>query len=301
MNINDRLLNPETIKKQKLSNGEEISYRELGKELSKVIIFIHGTLVSSILFDPLSKLSVNFRIIAIDLRGFGKSSNNKEISTLDDFALDLILLLKELKIDKIYLVGISLGGGIAMKLAANYPNIVEKMILIGPLNIKGLQYKIWNKNGDKKIVAKNIEELKNCYQMSSFLKILEKKNDIFIKEILKECFACEDEVLFKEFVNSAIENVNYLFTILAANKYNIGKEFNDICYGTEEIFNIKCQCLILHGENDRINKICFSEEIENILGNKCKLKIIEAAGHIPFLEKPYLIINLVENFILEKK
>ena len=296
--IEDRLLNKKTIKKQKLSNGEDISYRELGNS-EKILFLIHGTLISSVLFDPLSKLSKDFRIIAIDLRGHGDSSNNNDITTLDDFVQDCILLLKELNIEKIFLLGVSLGAGISMKIAANYPKIVEKMILIGPIKTKGLQFKVWDEKRSHKIVARNLEQLKNCLILSSLNLNLNNKNFYMIEERLKQCFFTKDSQLFNEFINSAMKNVNYIESILAANLFNISADYNGVCIGSKEIFNIQCNTLVIHGECDEINEIKHSEIIVSYIGSKkAKLDILEKFGHIPFLENSNVVIEIIEKFLL---
>ena len=70
-----------------ISNGEKIGYREAGT--GPAIVLIHGGFQCSLTFEPLMKyLSVNYRCIAVCLRGSGYSSNEKSIESLKDFADD---------------------------------------------------------------------------------------------------------------------------------------------------------------------------------------------------------------------
>jgi len=68
-----------------ISNGEKIGYREAGT--GPAIVLIHGGFQCSLTFEPLMKyLSKDFRCIAVCLRGSGYSSNEKDITSLDDLA-----------------------------------------------------------------------------------------------------------------------------------------------------------------------------------------------------------------------
>jgi pimeloyl-ACP methyl ester carboxylesterase len=107
---------------------------------SPVLVFIHGWLLSRSYWQPLiDRLAPNYQCLIYDLRGFGESQplfnnthqtqptldtellnelNPEELSpsryTLAAYAADLDILLKELDIDKAWLIGHSLGGSIAL-------------------------------------------------------------------------------------------------------------------------------------------------------------------------------------------
>ena len=127
-----------------LPNGEKLAYIEKGKG-DKVILLVHGNFSSSYHYEPLYKrIPEDYRVIAPDLRGYGDSSYNNPVNTIHDFADDVIALLKELNINKVYLVGWSLGGCVAMSIASRYNDFVEKLILIGSGSVKG--YPVFKKD-----------------------------------------------------------------------------------------------------------------------------------------------------------
>ena len=120
-----------------LKNGESYSYREMGSG-DDILILLHGNMTSSKHWDVLvDKLQEDFRIIAPDLRGFGGSSYNKEISSLKDFSDDLKEFVDALDIISFYLCGWSTGGGVAMQFSANHNEYVKKLILVESLGIQG--------------------------------------------------------------------------------------------------------------------------------------------------------------------
>ena len=80
--------------------------------------------------SQISKLN-EFSIITYDLLGHGKTPCKKEKLTLNDFSKQLDEILNNLQVDKINLVGFSLGSLIALDFASNYQDKVNKLILIG--------------------------------------------------------------------------------------------------------------------------------------------------------------------------
>ena len=94
------------------------------------LIFIHGFTGSSGNWNTIRK-SINKESFAIDIPGHGKSIFNdiKENYTLDDFVVELFLLLNSLNINRINLCGYSMGGRLCLAFALKYPHIVNSLIL----------------------------------------------------------------------------------------------------------------------------------------------------------------------------
>ena len=138
-NIEDRQAN---IKKVELPNGETYAYREAGDNTKKTLLMIHGNASSSYWLQFLFPYLANdYRIVAPDLRGYGYSTYNKPITTLDDFADDLKFFCDALGLKDFALFGWSMGGGISMKFAAKYPEYVDRLVLHNSLGPSGYPLK----------------------------------------------------------------------------------------------------------------------------------------------------------------
>lgn len=132
-------------------NGTRLSYEVTGRGRTTVVL-IHGGLVDSRMWDDqVRPLAKRHRVIRYDLRGFGKSDfpagpySNVE---------DLYALLKFLKVEKASLVGLSLGGMIAIDFALEHPQMVESLILTSSA-LRGYQ----SPRNDKTIaINKAVEE-----------------------------------------------------------------------------------------------------------------------------------------------
>lgn len=110
-------------------NGHRRAYRIAGS--GPVILMLHGVGDSSTTWHPVhAKLAQRFTVIAPDLLGHGESDKPRADYSLAAFANGLRDLLTVLEIDRVTVVGHSLGGGLAAQFAYQYPEFVERVVLV---------------------------------------------------------------------------------------------------------------------------------------------------------------------------
>ncbi len=126
--------------------GETLAYTEVGA--GEPILLIHGNFSSGVFYKDLyDRLEDRFRCIAPDMRGFGDSTYNRRFDTLGELADDLALFLDALGLKSVYTVGWSLGGGVAMELAARHPDKVKKLFVVEGVGCKG--YPLFKDDGSR--------------------------------------------------------------------------------------------------------------------------------------------------------
>ena len=110
-------------------NDIEMYYEDYGD--GKPLILLHGFGGCTQNWYPFTaELSGNYRLIVIDMRGHGYSTNPKNIFTHQDAANDVFLLLDKLGIDSFSAMGMSSGGMSLLHMAISQPKRIESMILI---------------------------------------------------------------------------------------------------------------------------------------------------------------------------
>jgi pimeloyl-ACP methyl ester carboxylesterase len=110
-------------------NGVRLHYLVAGK--GDPVVLLHGYAQTSHMWLPLiSKLADKHTVIAPDLRGFGQSSAPAAGYTKAAMAQDIHALVKSLKYDRIRLVGHDIGLMVAYAYAAQYPNEVDRLVLM---------------------------------------------------------------------------------------------------------------------------------------------------------------------------
>ena len=115
-------------------HGHEVAYRFGGPEPSEgapVLLLVHGMAGSSATWREVGPtLAKRFTIIAPDLLGHGSSDKARHDYSLGSFASILRDLMVALRVDSATLVGQSLGGGVAMQFAYQFPERVERLVLV---------------------------------------------------------------------------------------------------------------------------------------------------------------------------
>ena len=120
-------------------------YKIEGK--GETIVFIHGLSDSLEYWEYLaSNLKKQYKIIRVDLRGHGKSELKNDKITIDLFTKDLKEILDKENINKVNLVGFSMGGLVALDFVLKYPQMVSKMVLMSSF-VKSDEYltKVFNR------------------------------------------------------------------------------------------------------------------------------------------------------------
>ena len=118
-----------TRERTEILNGHEFWYLDSGE--GPAVLFIHGLLGSSRNWAHLvDTLNTDHRVLAPDLYGHGASAKPMGDYSLGAHAATLRDLLDRLGIDRVTLVGHSLGGGIAMQFCYLFPERVERLVLV---------------------------------------------------------------------------------------------------------------------------------------------------------------------------
>ena len=111
-------------------HGHRVAYRQAGE--GPVVLLIHGMAGSMTTWKSvMPRLAERFTVVAADLPGHGESDKAIGDCSLGAFASTLRDLLIALGHERATVVGQSLGGGIAMQLAYQYPERCERLVLVG--------------------------------------------------------------------------------------------------------------------------------------------------------------------------
>ena len=110
-------------------HGHRVSYRREG--WGPVILLIHGITGSSQTWDDvIPLLSDRYTVVAPDLLGHGDSAKPRGDYSLGAYASGIRDLMQAVGHDRATVVGHSLGGGVAMQLAYQFPELVERLVLV---------------------------------------------------------------------------------------------------------------------------------------------------------------------------
>ncbi|REE71136.1 pimeloyl-ACP methyl ester carboxylesterase [Rhodococcus wratislaviensis] len=111
-------------------HGDAVAYRMSGE--GETLLLVHGMAGSSATWRAvLPQLAQRYRVLAPDLPGHGDSAKPRGDYSLGAFAAWLRDLLHELGIERVTVIGQSLGGGVAMQFSYQHPELCDRLVLIG--------------------------------------------------------------------------------------------------------------------------------------------------------------------------
>jgi pimeloyl-ACP methyl ester carboxylesterase len=111
-------------------DGVALAYEERGQG-DPPLLFVHGWSCDHTYFVPqVERFSQQHRTVGVDLRGHGASDAPEQAYTMSGFADDLAWLCGHLGLDKPVVVGHSMGGVIALQLAAEHPDVPRAIVML---------------------------------------------------------------------------------------------------------------------------------------------------------------------------
>ncbi len=111
------------------ANGVHYYYEIHGE--GEPLLLLHGGLGSIEMFEPaLPQFAESRQVIAADLHGHGRTQLGDRKISLPDMGDDMAVLLEKLGFEQVDVLGYSLGGGVAFRLAAQHPSRVRRLVLV---------------------------------------------------------------------------------------------------------------------------------------------------------------------------
>jgi len=214
------------------------------------LVFVHGVGLDHKMWEPQINFLNNHSIISYDLLGHGKTPYNKEEVTLNDFSNQLDDLIKFLKVDKINLIGFSLGSLIALDFASKFQDKLKTLTLLGTTYKRTLQ--------QKALVIERFEQAKLNRPIS--------------KQALKRWFT-------DEYLNYHPEIYDQFIKILTKDgedHLNFLKAYKLFAYHQDNINmikDIKTKTLVMTGSDDSGSTVEMSKSLSNDLINSSFIEI----------------------------
>ncbi len=127
----------DTLKSYASVNGLKLYYEIQGT--GEPVIVLHGGLGNTELYMPnVSALAKNHKVIAVDLQGHGRTADIERPLDREAMAEDIAELIKHLNLGKTNVIGYSFGGWVALRLAIQHPELLQKVVLVScPFKRKG--------------------------------------------------------------------------------------------------------------------------------------------------------------------
>jgi pimeloyl-[acyl-carrier protein] methyl ester esterase len=247
------------------------------------LILLHGYALNGLMWDfQVPAFSKYFRVITIDLRGFGRSSCGNEWSG-NAMAGDVIGIIKELDLKDVTVLGFSLSGGSAVRAALELPGYVSKLILVSSiLPSRGLP----RTKKEEQYQSKEWEVLR-LRGVEAWDEAIGMRKGKLVDNIFKR--NPDARPIWEKIISR--HNPDYLLQMMAA-RANTQSTLD----WRARLNEIKQKTLLIFGAQDRQFRDGAYHLDREI--NDTRLIIISGAGHMVNLEKPKEFNGAVIEFLV---
>lgn len=257
------------MKQYKLENSP-IVYYVSGTEHTEWVLFLHAAFVNHNMFrTQIAYFRDKYNVLTLDVIGHGKSTDTQKGDSIDRMSAWISEVLKKESIDKVHIVGISLGAVLAQNFANQFPEAVQSLACFGGYDIHNFDAKMQKGNS----AAQMLMMLKAVFSTKWFAKS-NKKISAYTEQAQNDFYEMNIEFPKKSFLYLA--SLNTMVNVRQA---------------TPRDYPLLIGC----GEHDipmELSAVEMWKENEP----ECKLVIFQGAGHCVNMDVPQQFNKTLEEF-----
>jgi pimeloyl-ACP methyl ester carboxylesterase len=267
-------------------HGHDVAYRQAGT--GPLLVMVHGIAGSSGTWVPaMPLLAERYTVIAPDLLGHGESAKPRGDYSLGAYASGVRDLLGVLGYDRATVVGHSLGGGVAMQFAYQFPQMAERLVLVcsgglgkevspllRALSMPGTEYIL------PAVLAPQLHGL--VARAGGVLGRFGMRADPFLTEVWAAWSRLTDVRAQRAFIHTIRAVID-----LAGQRVSA----RDRLYLAHEI-----PTLIIWGDRDAVIPVSHGHVAHELIPGS-RLEVVEGAGHFLPIERPELLDRLLRDFM----
>ncbi len=219
---------------------------------------------------------MNFELISFDNRGTGGSSKPTDLWSIADFAQDTLNLLDELKLRRVHVLGLSMGGMIAQEVALRAPRRIDRLILA-------------DTHAGARTAVPSPPWVVQAFAFDANLSPQAQENKSR-PAVYSERFLAQHS----DWLDQRLVATKTLRSPPATWARHIGAIETWDCF--DRLPRIKQPTLVLHGAED----VLILPENGRVLAAQipdARFKLIAGSGHVPMLEQPHKTVELIQRFL----
>jgi pimeloyl-ACP methyl ester carboxylesterase len=278
------------MKRQTITlHGRQLAYVQMGE--GPLVLLIHGVSGTYLNWQPvIEPLARHYTVLAPDLPGHGASAPGGGDYSIGALAALMRDLLVALEYERATLVGHSLGGGIAMQLGYQFPEIVERMVLVSS---GGLGREVSpvlraaSLPGAEPLIAASAAVVRAAAgAVGRGLTIVGRQPGADVAEFVRGY--------------GSLANRESRSAFLATLRSVVGRGGQRVHAGDRLYLSEGVPVLIIWGARDPMIPAHHGEQAHAAIPNS-RLEIINGVGHVPQLEVPGRFVALLERFLAESE
>lgn len=246
-------------------NGLQTAYRRKGE--GEAVLFLHGAGSTRMWLPMYERFSESVDFIAPEHPGFGATDRPDWLENFNDLVIHYDQLLSDLGVERLHIVGWSLGGWIASEFASYYPRRLQSLTLIVPIGLR----------------------LADDPGVDIFKLVPEELVDLLFNDKSALASVAPDPDNFEEICQAHYEASTFAKLIWSP-RYNLALE--------HRLQRLSCPSLIVKAENDRLVPNAMADRFTEVIPNSSVVTIPET-GHALCIERPNETADAIVKFIGE--
>jgi len=256
------------------------------KNRPETIVLLHGTSASLHTWEGWTKaLSDQYCVVSMDLPGFGLTGPYTDESieySIENYAAFVIQVLDHLKLGRVTLAGNSLGGKVAWRTAALYPERIGKLILVDSVGYPAIPKKV-----------------PIGFKLARYPVLAPILNRILPRDVVEKSVKSVYADVSK--IDDALVDRYYELTLRQGNRQALSRRLRETDDDSDQaqIKQLDIPTLILWGAKDDLipveNAALFHRDINN-----SQLVVFDDLGHVPHEEDPITTVNVVKQFLMSE-
>jgi pimeloyl-ACP methyl ester carboxylesterase len=271
-------------------HGHDVAYRQAGE--GPLLVMVHGIAGSSSTWVPVMPLlAERFTVIAPDLLGHGESAKPRGDYSLGAYASGIRDLLGVLGHERATVVGHSLGGGIAMQFAYQFPQMAERLVLVASgglgkevtpllraLTVPGSEYVL------PFVLRRELHDVLGVAGRA--IGRFGVRADPFLTEVWQAWARLTDVRAQRAFIHTIRAVIDIAGQRVSA---------RDRLYLAHEV-----PTMIVWGDRDQVIPVSHAHAAHELIPGS-RLEVVDGAGHFLPIERPELLDRLLRDFLATTK
>ncbi len=260
-----------------MAGGTPVRYADAGKG-TQAVLLLHGYLESIEVWDDFAgELGKNYRVIRMDLPGHGFSDwGGREVVGIDYMADTAAAVLELAGVERCTVVGHSMGGYVALSLAANHPEKVEGLVLFHSSPNADTPEKAANRQREIELIeAGKKEMLAKVNPGRGFAEANLRRCAEAIEDLAEQVMLTEDEAI-----------------VAVLKGMSQRKDRN------EDMRRLGIPELMIFGLGDNYIPVAAAESMA-LAQPQARVAWLENSGHMGFVEQPRESLAILEDFLAE--
>jgi pimeloyl-ACP methyl ester carboxylesterase len=267
-------------------DGRRVNYVEMGSGDDPPVVFVHGLGGAwQNWLENIPRVAQERRVLALDLPGFGRSEMPRDEISIAGYGRTVHAFCQQLSLGQVVLVGNSMGGFVAAEASIQFPELVERLVLVSAAGLS-----ITNLMRRPAVTWGRVAAALGSYGAANSRAAVTRPviRHLSLGFVMRHPTRLRADLCWEQVHAAGTPGFSDALEAL------LGYDFHD------RLSEISCPTLIVWGKEDMMVPVKDADEFERLIPNSREV-LMEDTGHVPMLERPAKFNECLVEFLAEPR